>query len=34
MTEFHFQGEMKLTETLCFTFEKFMIEIPKSRAER
>lgn len=30
MTEFHFQGEMKLTETCCFTFEKFMIEIPKA----
>lgn len=28
--EFYFQGEMKLTETRGFTFEKFMIEIPKS----
>lgn len=31
--EFYFQGEMKLTETRCFTFEKFMIEIPKHRGE-
>jgi len=28
--EFSFQGDMKLTETHCCTFEKFMIEIPKS----
>lgn len=27
--EFYFQGDMKLTETRGFTFEKFMIEIPK-----
>lgn len=32
--EFYFQGDMKLTETRCFTFEKFMVEIPKSREER
>jgi len=31
--EFYFQGEMKLTETHCFTFEKFMIEIPKSQGK-
>lgn len=28
--EFYFQGEMKLTETCCFTFEKFMIKILKA----
>jgi len=31
--EFYFQGDMKLTETRGFTFEKFMIEIPKHRGE-
>lgn len=31
--EFYFQGDMKLTETTSFTFEKFMIEIPKSQGK-
>ena len=31
--EFYFNRELKLTETHGFTFEKFMIEIPKHRGE-
>ena len=31
--EFYFNRELKLTETHCCTFEKFMIEIPKSQGK-